>query len=70
MPVIQTSADPGLEDFVSVMGDGLLRKADAFGHRRPCARADPDSGRGQWPNVIVALHLSLPPTRTFASVIA
>src|SRR5882757_2982511 len=33
MPVIQTSAAPGFEDFVSVMRDGLLRKADAFGHR-------------------------------------
>src|SRR3981081_4090443 len=33
IPVIQTSTDPAFEDFVSVMGDGLLRKADAFGHR-------------------------------------
>src|SRR5258708_27458280 len=36
MPVIQTSAGPEFEAFVpafaSVMGDGLLRKADAFGH--------------------------------------
>src|ERR1700687_3653236 len=32
MPVIQTSVDPGFEDFVSVMSDGLLRKTDAFGH--------------------------------------
>src|SRR5882757_9091510 len=32
MPVIQTSAGPGCEDFVSVMDDGLLRKADALGH--------------------------------------
>src|ERR1700722_20171995 len=31
MPVIQTSADPGFEDFVSVMGRGLLRKADTLG---------------------------------------
>ena len=34
---IETSAElvnlGALEDFVSVMGDGLLRKADAFGHR-------------------------------------
>src|SRR6476469_6024029 len=33
IPVIQTSVDPGLEDFVSVMTHGLLRKADARGHR-------------------------------------
>src|SRR5579859_7969592 len=32
MPVIQTSADCGLEDFASVMGKGLVWKADAFGH--------------------------------------
>src|SRR6266581_2238097 len=32
MPVIQTSTGPELADFVSVMGDGLLRKADALGH--------------------------------------
>src|SRR5271167_211539 len=32
MPVIQTSVDPGFDDFVSVMGDGLLRKADTLGH--------------------------------------
>src|ERR1700733_5221297 len=33
MPVIQTSADPGFEDFVSVMGDGLLWKTKALGLR-------------------------------------
>src|SRR5229473_4207680 len=32
MPVIQTSVDPALGDFVSVIGDGLLREADTFGH--------------------------------------
>src|SRR5229473_7309896 len=32
MPVIQTSTGPELADFVSVMADGLLRKADALGH--------------------------------------
>src|ERR1700730_17204599 len=32
MPVIQTSADPALEDLVSVMGDQFLRKSDALGH--------------------------------------
>src|SRR5260221_3477375 len=31
MPVIQTSVDPGCEGLVSVMNDGLLRKADALG---------------------------------------
>src|ERR1700726_1478315 len=31
MPVIQTSADPGFEDFVSVIGDSPLRKADTLG---------------------------------------
>src|ERR1700691_3973771 len=31
MPVIQTSADPGYGDFVSVMGGGLLRETDAPG---------------------------------------
>ena len=33
MPVIQTSTGPELADLVSVMRDGLLRKADALGHR-------------------------------------
>src|ERR1700704_3986822 len=32
IPVIQTSPGPGVEDFVSVMGDGLLRKANLPGH--------------------------------------
>src|ERR1019366_3644634 len=32
MPVIQASIGPEFDDFGSVMGDGLLRKADAFGH--------------------------------------
>src|ERR1700682_2760640 len=32
MPVIQTSADPALEDLISVMGDQFLRKSDALGH--------------------------------------
>src|SRR3984957_17803877 len=31
MPVIQTSAGPGFEDFVSVMGGGLLRETDTLG---------------------------------------
>src|SRR3954453_22399431 len=32
MPVIQTSAGPAFEDFVSVMKMSLLRKADTPGH--------------------------------------
>src|SRR5260370_7778134 len=32
MPVIQTSVDPGCAGFASVMSNGLLGKADAFGH--------------------------------------
>src|SRR5437868_6509572 len=32
MPVIQTSVDPGFGDFVSVIGNRLLRKANALGH--------------------------------------
>ena len=69
MPVIQTSADPGFEDFVSVMDMACCGKPMrlAIGIHVPRKSG---LGKGMWLKVRVALHLSLPSTLILASVIA
>ena len=60
----------GFEDFVSVMAEEPVAESRyAWPSASMCPRKS-GLGKGMWLKVIVALHLSLPPTRTFASVMA